>query len=500
MKTESRKPDASGGGASAATAEARRLPRAVLARLSRGFAAVAGRTVLRSLRVPDATPAMSVGPDAAARGHARPLRALASRIGERCGLALAISALAPPRGGICRATLRHYATTLTLLCLLPAALAYHWSGLLLDELLFPRYRRIPVRAPLFILGVPRSGTTALHHLLARDPRLTTMRTWECLLAPAISWRYLWRGLARLDAGLGRPLGRLLAGVGGGGLQRLAPAHPLALDSPEEDYLALLPRLSCFLLVVAFPDAPQLWRLGRGDRGLDAAARRRLMAAYRRSIQRHLHFHGAGRRYLAKNAAFAPLAGSLLEAFPDARIIACLREPAGAVSSQLASLEPGLRALHGDYRRTPLRARMLEQLGLGYRTLLRVLPGLPAGQAVFLPLAAQRHGLARAVRDCYRCLGLPLAPALAAAAAAGDPGARRYRSGHRHRLADFGLESAAVHRRFADIEACFDFTRRTPLPAHALACGALQLQRLHHDRDPTAPAAAPGHRLRCGAGA
>lgn len=417
----------------------------------------------------------------------------------RALLALAASAIRPPRRGICRATLRHYASTLALLCLLPLALGYHWLGLLLDELLFPRYRRIPVRAPLFILGIPRSGTTALHHLLARDPRLTTMRTWECLLAPSISWRHLWSGLARADAALGRPLARLLTGGAGRLLQRLVPAHPLHLGSPEEDYLALLPQLSCFILVVAFPDAPGLWRLGRGDVGLDAAARRRLMAAYRRSIQRHLYFHGAGRRYLAKNAAFAPLAGTLLEAFPDARVIACLREPAGAVSSQLASLDPGLRALHGRYRHAPLRARVLAQLGLGYRRLLQVLPALPAGQAVFLPLAAQRHGLAGAVRACYRCLGLPLAPSLAAAAAAGDAAARRYRSAHRHRLADFGLDPEAVHRRFADVEACFDFMRHTPLPAHALACEPRHLQRVHHDRDATTPAATPGHRLRCGTG-
>lgn len=376
------------------------------------------------------------------------------------------SSLWPPRHGIVRPTLRHYLSLVVLLPALPLALAYHWLGLLLDGLLFPAYRRIPVRAPLFILGVPRSGTTALHHLLARDPRLTTQRTWECVLAPAITWRYLWRGLARLDAAVGGPGRRLLRRLGKW-LHHLSPAHPIAPGSPEEDYLTLAPVLGCFLLVVAFPDAPGLWRLGRGDGGLAPRQRRRLLACYRRSIQRHLYFHGTHRRYLAKNAAFAPLAASLLEAFPDARVIACLREPAAAVSSQLASLDPALRLLHGRYRREVLRERMLVQLASGYRALLQALPALPPGRAVYLPLAAQRNDLARSVRACYAALELPLDPALETALATEDATARHYRSGHRHRLEDWGLDAAAVRRRFADIEPAFDWRRRQPLPAHGL---------------------------------
>lgn len=32
-------------------------------------------------------------------------------------------------------------------------------ALLLDRVLFPRYRQIAVREPLFVVGIPRSGTT-----------------------------------------------------------------------------------------------------------------------------------------------------------------------------------------------------------------------------------------------------------------------------------------------------------------------------------------------------
>ena len=39
---------------------------------------------------------------------------------------------------------------------------------LLDDLFFYEYRGIEVRSPVFILGFPRSGTTHLHRLFAKD--------------------------------------------------------------------------------------------------------------------------------------------------------------------------------------------------------------------------------------------------------------------------------------------------------------------------------------------
>ncbi|MEM6704121.1 MAG: sulfotransferase, partial [Acidobacteriota bacterium] len=41
----------------------------------------------------------------------------------------------------------------------------HWLGFLLDELFYRGYRRVRIERPLFILGLPRSGTTHLHRTL-----------------------------------------------------------------------------------------------------------------------------------------------------------------------------------------------------------------------------------------------------------------------------------------------------------------------------------------------
>src|ERR1043166_6579981 len=41
----------------------------------------------------------------------------------------------------------------------------------------PRYAEQPVLSPVVITGVPRTGTTALHRLMAVDPRVQGLPTW-----------------------------------------------------------------------------------------------------------------------------------------------------------------------------------------------------------------------------------------------------------------------------------------------------------------------------------
>ncbi|MCS6806444.1 MAG: sulfotransferase [Acidobacteriota bacterium] len=44
----------------------------------------------------------------------------------------------------------------------------------------PDIRAIPIRRPIFIIGLPRTGTTLLHNLLAQDPSARVPRYWELL--------------------------------------------------------------------------------------------------------------------------------------------------------------------------------------------------------------------------------------------------------------------------------------------------------------------------------
>ena len=43
----------------------------------------------------------------------------------------------------------------------------------------PEVGEIPVKRPLLLIGLPRTGTTLLHRLLSLDPMSRTLRNWEC---------------------------------------------------------------------------------------------------------------------------------------------------------------------------------------------------------------------------------------------------------------------------------------------------------------------------------
>ena len=45
---------------------------------------------------------------------------------------------------------------------------------------FPLIEQTPIKKPLVIVGLPRTGTTLLHHLLAQDPSARVPRLWELL--------------------------------------------------------------------------------------------------------------------------------------------------------------------------------------------------------------------------------------------------------------------------------------------------------------------------------
>lgn len=332
----------------------------------------------------------------------------------------------------------------------------HWLAFRLDDLLFPGYRQVPVEEPLFVVGLPRSGTTLLHRVLALDEeRFTTLRLWELLLAPAVVERKAFRALGAVDRVLGRPGARLLRWAESRLLAFMDDVHPTALEHPEEDYLFLLPAFAAFILILAFPGHPRLWGVARLDLQ-DDDARRDLVAFYRSCLQRHLYVEGTDRRILSKNPSFTPFLETLVEAFPDARFIGCVRDPCAAVASQLSSLEDGAAFFGWSVAEPRWRDPVVELLGFYGRRLVAVLPTLPADRHAWAPLPALSADLEGEVRSLYDRFGwIPSGPFRERLAEA-DRQSRRYVSRHEHRLGDYGLTEAAVRDAFPELVARFGF--------------------------------------------
>jgi hypothetical protein len=354
-------------------------------------------------------------------------------------LSIALGALVRSPDGVSPIGPRRVLVMLGFIPVFTVVQAIHWLGFLLDEIFFRGYRRVVIREPLFVLGVPRSGTTNLHAVLAQDPQFTTFTTWECLFAPSVSQRRFWHALARLDARIGGPGRRLLAAAEKHIFTSLDDVHAMGLDTPEEDY---------FILALPFPRAAHLWRLGHFDRDMPPSQQRRLLDFYADALRRHLYVHGPDKRLLSKNAAFAPLANSLAQAFPDARFLVCLRDPTETVPSQLSSIRGGLAFFGVPPDSAPIRARFIDQLAFYYENLRTLAASGAPGRTVIKTLPQLKQDLAGSVRDAYQSLGLPLDPTFATTLTQASAPARAYRSGHRYDLAELGLDADSIVRRFA----------------------------------------------------
>lgn len=236
----------------------------------------------------------------------------------------------------------------------------HWLGFLLDALLFPAYRKVKVHQPVFITGIPRSGTTFTHRTLAYDQdQFTTVSTWQALLAPSVTAQKIVHTFAALDRKIGAPITKSITFITQRAMNDFNAIHAVAPDAPEEDYLWLLPAGSCLILLLAFPHSTYLAQMAALDT-LPSNESERLLDFYESCIQRHLYVNGNNRRFLSKNAAFASWCPALRKRFPDAKFIICVREPGQALDSQLNSLTPA-RQLFGTDPSGKLTSRLFLEI-------------------------------------------------------------------------------------------------------------------------------------------
>ncbi|MGM0538914.1 MAG: VTT domain-containing protein [Thermodesulfobacteriota bacterium] len=324
----------------------------------------------------------------------------------------------------------------------------HWIALLLDEVLFPDYRHVSPKAPTFVVGIPRSGTTFLHRVLARDrEQFTTTALWELLFAPAICERLLILGISRMDRFLGQPGGRLMFWLSRRMASALDDVHPITLQDAEEDFLLLSPVLSCFLLIVPFPFAPKIQDLAFFDDHVKPSERRRVMAFYYAMVQRHLYVFGDHKIFLSKNVSFTPMLESLLATFPQARLVACARSPLEAVPSQISAMEEGWRLFANPFAPELFRDRWLDLMEYYYSHLAQVLSTKNEKDYLLFDMHELQAGIKTCVQSIYDRFHIPLSHTYATILGQEAEAADSYRSTHHYDLEEYGLTAEIVHSRY-----------------------------------------------------
>ena len=204
--------------------------------------------------------------------------------------------------------------------------AWNQLGLALDWLLYPTFRKQSIHKPVFIVSLPRTGTTNLLHGMT-DPGMpfTAMALWESLLAPSVTQKKLLRLLWRHAPSALRQLLRKMDDKLFKGLNVI---HKASLFCKEEDEMALMWSLSTAYMGFFYPESDVFRDLHRFDREVSPARKHRIMTRYKRLVQRHLYAlpEGERRRFVAKNPLMPFKVQALSEHFPDATAVLIDRDP------------------------------------------------------------------------------------------------------------------------------------------------------------------------------
>jgi hypothetical protein len=208
-------------------------------------------------------------------------------------------------------------------------------------------------------------------------------------------------------------------------------------------------------VVPFPYHEALWELGRFDE-LPDSQRKPIMAFYRAALQRHLYVAGADRQLLSKNPSFTSFLRSLLETFPDGKVLCCVRDPVEVVPSQLSSVRAGAAFFGYDVGDPKIRDRFLTLLEFYAEHALSTLTDLRPDQYAWVPLGEMRQDVKAFVLSVYERFNWEPSAAFEQRLAEDAERGRGHKSRHSYSLEEFGLDEEEVRGRFRGLNARFGF--------------------------------------------
>ena len=306
----------------------------------------------------------------------------------------------------------------------------------------PEILELPVERPIVVVGLPRSGTTILHRLLARDPDKRSSPFWEQVmpLPPGDP-----------EAPQPDPDPRIaLVGRSIDTLYTLAPdlrqMHEVLVDEPDED-------LSLLLFAFASLQFEWSYRVPSYSRYYQATDQTEGYRYFRKVLQT-LQWLRGGARWVLKAPQHLEQLGPLLTVFPDATLVQTHRDPVSAIISLASLTTYGGRRYYDHPNPMAVGADIA---AIVERLLRKGIEDRPAGDPRFVDiqfadLIADPIGC---VRRIYAASGDKLTPAAQARMQAWSAENRQEKHGrHDYAAEDFGLDVADLRRRLAFYQAAY----------------------------------------------
>jgi Sulfotransferase family len=299
----------------------------------------------------------------------------------------------------------------------------------------PEHREVPIERPVFVMGLPRTGTTALHRLLHADPMAQGLEmwltqypqprppreTWEqdpifAAMQQAFSAHHVespeFMGIHYMDATTVEECWRLLRQTG---------------KSSSYESLANVPRYSAWL---------------RRQDWTDAYAR------HRQNLQL-VGLNDPEKRWVLKNPSHLTALDALMSVYPDALVVYTHRDPVVCIASS-CSLSAETTAGHSTtYVGRTIGETQLDLWSRAYHAFHDARPRYDPAQFVDVAFSDLRGDPLGVTRGVYEAFGLAWTPQARAAIEQIDRESKGGKAApsHSYRLEDYGLTETEVRAAF-----------------------------------------------------
>lgn len=300
----------------------------------------------------------------------------------------------------------------------------------------PSYADVPITRPIFVTGLPRTGTTALHRLLTADPAHQGLEMWLAEFPQPRPPRDTWASnpvYQQINAGLEKhhvanPEFMGLHYLDAGEVEECWQLLRQNVMSISYESLAYLPTYSRWL-------AQQDWTP--------------TYQRHRRNLQM-IGLNDPEKRWVLKNPSHMFALDALMAAYPDALVIQTHRPPETIIASMCSLAEHATPGWSNTFVGDKIGEAQLELWSRGLREFEAARRNHDPAQFLDIDFADLRNDPFGTVERVYMALGTEFSDdaraAMDALDAESQSGARKPQ--HQYSLADYGLTEAAVAEAFA----------------------------------------------------
>lgn len=302
----------------------------------------------------------------------------------------------------------------------------------------PQYATVAIERPIFVTGLPRTGTTALHRLLGADPAHQGLQMWLAEYPQPRPPRDTWESNP-VFAGLQAQFARHHEENPG-----FTGLHFMTADELEECWQLLRQSLhSVSYETLSHVPGYAAW-LARQDWGPAYARHRRNLAL--------IGLNDADKRWVLKNPSHLFALDALMATYPDALVVQCHR-PAETIMASMCSLaENATAGWSHAFTGAQIGADQMETWSRGLARFNDERARHNPAQFYDVDYVDFVADPLATVEAIYTHFSLPFTDEAAAAMRASHEASRKGPRApkHEYSLADYGLTAEQVRERFADL--------------------------------------------------